>query len=75
MISDVLPLSRLMAPPRGHGSLFRNRALGLSDPGICSTRTGASSPATVRYAWADCPEVNLENGAGLPTEPFRTDTP
>ena len=31
------------------------------------------SPATVRYAWADCPEVNLENGAGLPAEPFRTD--
>ena len=30
-------------------------------------------PVHVRYAWADNPEVNLENGAGLPALPFRTD--
>jgi rhamnogalacturonyl hydrolase YesR len=27
----------------------------------------------VRYGWADNPEVNLYNGAGLPASPFRTD--
>ncbi len=30
-------------------------------------------PAAVRYGWADAPECNLYNGAGLPACPFRTD--
>jgi sialate O-acetylesterase len=33
------------------------------------------SPAAVRYAWADNPESNLVNSAGLPVVPFRTDMP
>ena len=32
------------------------------------------NPVAVRYAWADNPEINLENGDGLPAVPFRTDT-
>jgi sialate O-acetylesterase len=31
------------------------------------------TPTAVRYAWANNPEVNLINGAGLPAGPFRTD--
>jgi sialate O-acetylesterase len=31
------------------------------------------SPVDVRYAWADNPDVNLVNAAGLPAAPFRTD--
>ena len=31
------------------------------------------SPTAVRYGWADNPNCNLYNGAGLPTSPFRTD--
>lgn len=31
------------------------------------------SPIAVRYAWADNPDGNLLNGAGLPASPFRTD--
>jgi len=31
------------------------------------------APVAVRYAWADNPLCNLENAAGLPAEPFRTD--
>jgi sialate O-acetylesterase len=31
------------------------------------------APKAVRYAWADDPEADLENGAGLPAAPFRTD--
>ncbi|HET6247471.1 MAG TPA: sialate O-acetylesterase [Tepidisphaeraceae bacterium] len=31
-------------------------------------------PAAVRYDWANNPEGNLYNKAGLPTVPFRTDT-
>lgn len=30
-------------------------------------------PIAVRYAWADNPECNLINEAGLPASPFRTD--
>jgi sialate O-acetylesterase len=33
----------------------------------------ASEVHSVRYAFADSPDANLENGAGLPAEPFRTD--
>ncbi len=31
------------------------------------------NPVAVRYAWANNPEVNLVNSAGLPASPFRTD--
>jgi len=30
-------------------------------------------PIAIRYAWADNPTCNLDNGAGLPAAPFRTD--
>jgi sialate O-acetylesterase len=32
-----------------------------------------AKPVAVRYAWADNPECNLYNKAGLPAVPFRTD--
>jgi sialate O-acetylesterase len=32
-----------------------------------------SQPAAVRYGWANVPEGNLFNKAGLPATPFRTD--
>jgi sialate O-acetylesterase len=31
------------------------------------------SPVAVRYAWAQDPIISVENGAGLPLYPFRTD--
>jgi sialate O-acetylesterase len=31
------------------------------------------APVAVRYAWADNPECNIVNAAGLPASPFRTD--
>lgn len=34
---------------------------------------GTETPVAVRYAWADNPDCNLYNGAGLPLTPFRTD--
>lgn len=30
-------------------------------------------PVAVRYAWANLPDCNLYNGAGLPASPFRTE--
>lgn len=32
-----------------------------------------SQPVAVRYGWANNPDCNLFNGAGLPASPFRTD--
>ncbi len=32
------------------------------------------APAAVHYAWAYNPTLSVENGAGLPLRPFRTDT-
>jgi sialate O-acetylesterase len=32
-----------------------------------------TSPAAVRYGWANYPVVNMQNGAGLLASPFRTD--
>jgi len=34
-----------------------------------------AAPRAARYGWADNPEVNLYNKAGLPASPFRTDFP
>jgi len=34
-----------------------------------------SQPVAVRYGWANTPNVNLFNSAGLPASPFRTDVP
>lgn len=34
---------------------------------------GVAKPTHVRYAFSGKPDVNLVNGAGLPTYPFRTD--
>jgi sialate O-acetylesterase len=40
---------------------------------VIVTSTLVPAPKFVRYAWADNPETNLENAAGLPAGPFRTD--
>jgi sialate O-acetylesterase len=40
---------------------------------VVVTSDKVNSPVAVRYAWADFPECNLYNKAGLPASPFRTD--
>jgi sialate O-acetylesterase len=40
---------------------------------VLVTSPDVPEPCTVRYAWADYLETNLENAAGLPAVPFRTD--
>ena len=34
-----------------------------------------TAPVAVRYGWANVPDVNLANQAGLPASPFRSDVP
>ncbi len=43
--------------------------------GIVVSSTEVDEPVAVRYAWADNPACNLENRAGLPAVPFRTNAP
>ncbi|MDR1683708.1 MAG: 9-O-acetylesterase [Candidatus Symbiothrix sp.] len=38
---------------------------------VCSPKV--AFPVAVRYAWSDNPVCNLQNDAGLPASPFRTD--
>jgi sialate O-acetylesterase len=40
---------------------------------VVVSASGVEKPVAVRYGWADNPECNLYNGAGLPASPFRTD--
>ena len=40
---------------------------------VVVTSPQIAAPVAVRYAWADNPELNLVNGAGLPALPFRSD--
>ncbi len=39
---------------------------------VVVTSAEVPHPVSVRYGWADSPECNLYNGAGLPASPFRT---
>ncbi|MCG3179419.1 MAG: hypothetical protein BIFFINMI_01754 [Phycisphaerae bacterium] len=40
---------------------------------VVLTCPAVKEPVAVRYGWADSPECNLYNKAGLPAPPFRTD--
>ncbi|MCP4643670.1 MAG: sialate O-acetylesterase [bacterium] len=40
---------------------------------VVLSASAVSKPVAVRYAWADNPDCNLYNSAGLPASPFRTD--
>lgn len=56
----------------------KNRRFVWAQARIAGNRVIVSSPdvpepVAVRYAWADNPLWSLENGAGLPASPFRTD--
>jgi sialate O-acetylesterase len=42
---------------------------------IVVSSPGVPQPVSVRYGWANVPEGNLFNHAGLPATPFRTDVP
>jgi sialate O-acetylesterase len=40
---------------------------------VIVTNPSVASPVSVRYGWANTPDVNLFNQEGLPATPFRTD--
>ena len=40
---------------------------------VLATARNVPEPVAVRYAWRNCPDANLYNGAGLPAVPFRSE--
>ena len=67
------------APLRGFAVAGADRRFVWAEAAIEGDRVAVWServpaPVAVRYAWADNPEgANLDNAAGLPASPFRTD--
>ncbi|MGD0579592.1 MAG: sialate O-acetylesterase [Bryobacteraceae bacterium] len=64
--------------PRGFAIAAADRKFHWADARLEGNEVVVSSPevpapVAVRYAWADNPDANLANGAGLPASPFRTD--
>ncbi|HEV8247917.1 MAG TPA: hypothetical protein VGP93_19215, partial [Polyangiaceae bacterium] len=43
------------------------------DQQVLVSAPAVREPVGVRYGWASNPDVNLENAAGLPASPFRSD--
>ncbi len=57
----------------GKDRKFRWAAARVDGDTVVCSHPEIRKPVAVRYAWADNPECNLENAAGLPASPFRTD--
>jgi sialate O-acetylesterase len=64
--------------PKGFAIAGENQEFVFADAEIQGNKVVVSSPdvnkpVAVRYAWANNPDCNLQNSAGLPASPFRTD--
>lgn len=57
----------------GTDKVFRPAQAEIRGDTVVVSATGVNQPVAVRYGWANVPEGNLFNQAGLPASPFRTD--
>jgi sialate O-acetylesterase len=57
----------------GADRIFRPAKAEILGETVVVSADGVTAPVAVRYAWANVPEGNLYNRAGLPASPFRTD--
>jgi sialate O-acetylesterase len=57
----------------GADKVFHQAQAEIHDGTVVVSSTAVSQPVAVRYGWANVPEGNLFNRAGLPASPFRTD--
>ncbi len=55
----------------GEDGVFHPAEGRLEMSSVVVTSKAVKEPRQMRYAWADCPVVNLVNGEGLPAAPFR----
>ncbi len=59
----------------GAGGKFVPARAEIDGANVVVTADEVSNPVAVRYAWANAPQGNLFNSAGLPAAPFRSDSP
>jgi len=59
----------------GKDGVFHPALAGIKGDRVLVWSENVREPVAVRYAWANVPEGNLINRAGLPASPFRTDIP
>lgn len=57
----------------GSDGVFRWGDAGIEGATVVVRHPDLPDPVAVRYGWSDFPPCVLENGAGLPASPFRTD--
>jgi sialate O-acetylesterase len=57
----------------GADGVFHPAQADIRGESVVVSSPAVSQPAAVRYGWANVPEGNLFNRAGLPASPFRTD--
>ena len=57
----------------GEDRVFKWAEVEIQGDHVLVSSKEVAKPVAVRYAWADNPECNLVNAAGLPASPFRTD--
>jgi sialate O-acetylesterase len=57
----------------GRDDVFHPARAEIRDNTVVVTSKHVARPTAVRYGWANVPEGNLFNKAGLPASPFRTD--
>ena len=57
----------------GDDKKFHRAVARIDGDAVIVSSAEVESPVAVRYDWADSPEGNLYNKAGLPASPFRTD--
>ena len=55
----------------GEDGRFQSAQARIEGTTVRVSSPAVDKPAAVRYAWANDPECNLVNGAGLPASPFR----
>lgn len=58
----------------GEDGEWRTAQAAIEGNAVVVTHPGVAKPVALRYAWANHPDGNLFNGAGLPATPFRTNT-
>ncbi len=56
----------------GSDGKFVKAEASIDGSSVILSSPAVEAPVQARYAWADDPEGNLINGAGLPASPFRT---
>jgi sialate O-acetylesterase len=57
----------------GEDHKFTAAVATVEGPTVVATASAVKTPVYVRYAWANAPEANLYNGAGLPASTFTSE--